>query len=183
MRRRDRGRQLLQVAEEVIAERGFQAASMDEIAVRAGVTKPVLYDHFGSKDGLLAAVIARAGGQLREAVQRAVTDAEGPEEELARGVHAYFEFIEEHAPTWSSLLGEAAAMTAAAGAVEEIRKAAPERTAKGVKAPGAGMRSRPAKRHNREGWGACMFSTTITGTPTPHRPWYGAPARTAARTR
>src|SRR5437762_5626181 len=122
MRRGDRGRQLLRVAEEVIAERGFQSASMEEIADRAGVTKPVLYDHFGSKDGLLAAVIARSGVNLREAVQRAVAGADGPEEELARGVHAYFGFIEEHAPTWSTLLGEAAAMTAAAGAVEEIRR-------------------------------------------------------------
>ena len=83
MRRGDRGRQLLAVAEEVIAERGFQSASMEEIADRAGVTKPVLYDHFGSKDGLLAAVIAQSWVNLREAVQRAVAGADGPEEELA----------------------------------------------------------------------------------------------------
>lgn len=121
MRRDDRARQLLEVAEAVISERGFQSASMDEIADRAGVTKPVLYDHFGSKDGLLAAVVRRAGGELRAAVVAAVAGAPGPEEALARGLRSYFEFVRSHAPAWHVLVSEAAAAGSAAGAMEEVR--------------------------------------------------------------
>jgi len=94
---------------------------MDEIADRAGVTKPVLYDHFGSKDGLLAAVVRRAGSELRAAVASAVAGAPGPEQALARGLRSYFEFIRSHAPAWHVLLSEAAAMGSAAGALEDVR--------------------------------------------------------------
>ena len=97
MRRPDRERQLIEVAEAVFAERGYTAASMDEVAERAGITKPVLYDHFGSKDGLLAAVILRAGAEMRAAVGRAVADAASPEDALERGLRAYFAFIDRHA--------------------------------------------------------------------------------------
>lgn len=121
MLRPDRARQLVAVAEQTIAERGFQAVSMEEIAERAGVTKPVLYDHFGSKDGLLAAVVARAGHDLETRVVAAVRTASGAEDALARGLRAYFTFVAEHAPAWSVLLTEAAASAAAASAVEAIR--------------------------------------------------------------
>jgi len=56
-----REQQLLDVAEQVFAEQGYSAASMDDIAIRAGVTKPVLYSHFGSKEGLVVACVAKTG--------------------------------------------------------------------------------------------------------------------------
>ena len=56
MSRAEREAQLIEVAERTFSERGFKGVSMDEIAERAQISKPVLYDHFGSKDGLLAAV-------------------------------------------------------------------------------------------------------------------------------
>src|SRR6266545_370487 len=58
MSRADRERQMLAVAEQVFAERGYRAASMDDIAERVGVSKPMLYEYFGSKDGLMRATIA-----------------------------------------------------------------------------------------------------------------------------
>ena len=119
--RAERSLQLLTVAEEVFAERGIRAAAMDEIADRAGVTKPVLYDHFGSKDGLLAAVIARAGADLRTAIQATVTGADTAEEALLRGFTAYFEFIDQHRAAWSRLLSETGDNSAAAGALEDVR--------------------------------------------------------------
>jgi AcrR family transcriptional regulator len=129
MPRADRSRQLLDTAEQVFAERGFQAASMDDIAERAGVTKPVLYDHFGSKDGLLAAVISRAGGELAAVTEAAVRAAAGdgsgpgdPRGSLAAGLHAYFTFLDRHASAWSVLVSETAASSAAAGELEVIRR-------------------------------------------------------------
>lgn len=120
--RLQRTRQLIEVAEAVFAERGIAAASMDEIAGRAGVTKPILYDHFGSKDGLLAAVIARAGADLGRAVERAVADARDADDALARGLRAYFTFMEEHRAAWLALLNETATNSAGAKALEDIRR-------------------------------------------------------------
>ena len=119
--REERARQLLATAEQVFADRGIAAASMDEIAERAGVTKPVLYDHFGSKDGLLAAVIERAGADLGTAVESVVAEADGPDAALARGLRAYFTFMQEHRKAWLALLNETATNTAGAKALEKIR--------------------------------------------------------------
>lgn len=121
--RDERSRQLLDVAETVFTERGVQASSMEEIAERAGVTKPVLYDHYGSKDRLVAAVVTRAGHILGEAVLRAVTSAASPERALARGLHAYFAFIEERRAGLHSLLSEGVVPGSdAARALELVRK-------------------------------------------------------------
>jgi AcrR family transcriptional regulator len=121
MPRADRSAQLLEVAEQVFAERGFRLASMDEIADRAGITKPVLYDHFGSKDGLLAAVVESARDDLREAVTAAVTSAADSEHALSAGLRAYFDYLAAHAASWTVLLTEAEASSAAAEAMEAIR--------------------------------------------------------------
>jgi AcrR family transcriptional regulator len=95
---------------------------MAEIAARAGVTKPVLYDHFGSKDGLLAEVIRRAGADLRAALEAAVTSASSPEDALGRGLRTYFEFIERHAASWIVLLSEGGGSPAGTQALEEVRR-------------------------------------------------------------
>jgi AcrR family transcriptional regulator len=122
MRRDQRNQQLVAVAETVFAERGIAATTMEEIAERAGVTKPILYTHFGSKDGLLAAVIARAGTDLGAAVEGAVADAAGPEDAFARGLHAYFSFMDQHRAAWLALLTETTTNSAAAEALEGIRE-------------------------------------------------------------
>ncbi|CAB0641083.1 hypothetical protein CIPA99_00821 [Corynebacterium diphtheriae] len=54
-----RREQLIAIGREVFAERGFDGASMEEIAARAGVSKPVVYEHFGGKEGLYAVIVDR----------------------------------------------------------------------------------------------------------------------------
>ncbi len=120
--RAQREEQLLTVAQAIFAERGFRGPSMDEIAVRAGVTKPVLYDHFGSKDGLVGACIRRAGGQLLDDVARAVAAAQGPEQVLRAGFAAFFRFAESRGQVWFMLIGENSVIGPAAEALEEIRR-------------------------------------------------------------
>lgn len=122
MPRAERSAQLLEVAEAVFADRGIAAASMEEIADRAGVTKPVLYHHFGSKDGLLGAVIDRAGAELGKAVEDAVLGAEDADDALARGLSAYFTFMAKHRAAWLALLNETASNGAGAEALERIRQ-------------------------------------------------------------
>jgi AcrR family transcriptional regulator len=120
--RAEREEQLLAVAQAVFAERGFRSPSMDEIALRAGVTKPVLYDHFGSKDGLIAACIRHAGAQLLRDVDTAVTAASGPQEILEAGFAAFFGFVESFGQGWFMLIGENSVVGPAADALESIRR-------------------------------------------------------------
>ncbi len=121
MSRDERSRQLLDVAEAMFAERATTAVTMDEIAERAGVTKPVLYDHFGSKSGLLAACIARARLELQRSTEEAVAAGETGADALYRGLHAFFAFVQDHAPTWAVLVAESQLDAEAAAEVERVR--------------------------------------------------------------
>jgi AcrR family transcriptional regulator len=116
--RAERERQILDAAVAVFGERGYQNASMDQVAERVGVTKPVLYTHFGSKDGLLLACIARARADLLEVTSAAAASASTPEEMLRRGTLAFFDYLDRRTPAWTLLCSESAV---AGEAIEEIR--------------------------------------------------------------
>jgi AcrR family transcriptional regulator len=116
--RAERERQILDAAVSVFGERGYQNASMDQVAERVGVTKPVLYTHFGSKHGLLLACIARARAELLEVTSAAATAAATPEEMLRSGTLAFFDYLEREAPAWTLLYSESAVT---GEAIEQIR--------------------------------------------------------------
>ena len=123
MARADRRTQLVDTAEQVFVEQGFAAASMEDVADAAGVTKPVIYDHFGSKDGLLAAVVARLGDQMLEQTVQAAGAVTTPEDALREGLTAYFRFVDRHAGAWSLLLSEVAPGTLASQEADRVRNA------------------------------------------------------------
>ncbi|WP_227023081.1 TetR/AcrR family transcriptional regulator [Actinomadura rubrobrunea] len=106
MSRAERERQMLDVAEQVFGERGYRGTSMDEIAERCGVSKPMLYEYFGSKDGLLLACIGRAKAELHEVTEKAMAGASTPDDVLWRGMLAYFSFIDSHSRPFAMLLQE-----------------------------------------------------------------------------
>jgi AcrR family transcriptional regulator len=91
-----RRRQLLEVALRVFAEQGFYVTSMSDIAEAAGVTKPVLYQHFTSKRQLYGELLAEVGSQIQEAITKAVASANTPREQVERGFAAYFGFVDDH---------------------------------------------------------------------------------------
>ncbi|MCE3555885.1 TetR/AcrR family transcriptional regulator [Pseudonocardia sp. RS11V-5] len=134
--RAERERQILDAAVTVFSERGYANASMDAVAERVGVTKPVLYTHFGSKEGLLLACVSRARTELLEVTSEAAFAAEGPEDMLRRGTLAFFRFLDDRAPAFTLLYSEA---SIAAEAVEAIRAQQTDFIAGllGVAAPGA----------------------------------------------
>lgn len=107
---------MMVVAEQVFTERGYVAASMDEIAERVGVSKPMLYEYFGSKEGLLAACIRSARAELLQVTSGAALRQDTPEQMLRAGLAAYFRFIREHSKTWLLLNGESAVIGPAAAA-------------------------------------------------------------------
>ncbi|MFI6028684.1 TetR/AcrR family transcriptional regulator [Amycolatopsis magusensis] len=123
MPRAERERQMVEVAEAVFAERGYVAASMDDIAERVGVSKPMLYEYFNSKEGLLLACIEQARSELRTATEEAVAKATDAEDALRRGLLAFFVFIRERRQSWSLLRHEMTLIgTPAADGIEATRR-------------------------------------------------------------
>lgn len=100
-----RRRQLLDVAQEVFAEQGFHATSMDEIAEAAGVTKPVLYQHFDSKRLLYLELLEDVGQQLLDKITAATAQARTPREQVEFGFDAYFRFVAERQSAFRLLFG------------------------------------------------------------------------------
>jgi len=94
--RQVRERQVLGLAEELFAERGYHGASMDELARRAGVSKPVIYDLIGSKDQLFEACVQRVADELAARVAAAVADEPEPLRKLHAGAVAFFQFVAAH---------------------------------------------------------------------------------------
>ncbi|TNC18886.1 TetR/AcrR family transcriptional regulator [Amycolatopsis alkalitolerans] len=123
MPRAERERQMIEVAEAVFAEHGYAAASMDEIAERVGVSKPMLYEYFHSKEGLLLACIAGSRAELRQVTEEAVVNATSAEDALSRGLLAFFVYIRERRQAWSLLRHEMALIgTSAADEIEAVRR-------------------------------------------------------------
>ena len=124
--RAERERQLLDVAEATFAEQGYSDATMEQIATRAGITKPVIYDHFGSKERLLSAVVARNRGELLGAISSALNTLGSharPEDYFRAGVRAFMEFFEARQPSFRAYQQQAAILGAAGGDIEQLRQA------------------------------------------------------------
>jgi len=92
--RDERRGQLLAAASEVFVDRGYHAAGMDEIADRAGVSKPVLYQHFTSKLELYLAVLQRHADNLVSGVRQALRTTTDNRQRVRAAVDAFFDFIE-----------------------------------------------------------------------------------------
>ena len=97
--------QLLAVALRVFAERGYHPTSMNDLAEAAGVTKPVLYQHFRSKRALYLELLEDVGEQLRDAIDKATTEAGTPREQVHAGFRAYFEFVARKQLAFQLLFG------------------------------------------------------------------------------
>ena len=89
----ERRQQLLDVALAAFAADGFHHTSMNELAEAAGVTKPVLYQHFGSKRELYLEVLREVGGRMVDDVAKAIAPANGPRQQVEAGFRAYFEWV------------------------------------------------------------------------------------------
>jgi AcrR family transcriptional regulator len=88
-----RRQQLVNVALELFAHRGYRATTMDDIAEAAGVTKPLVYQHFSSKRALYLELVDSIARELLVAVRRAVLQAEGPRQQVELGFAAYFRLV------------------------------------------------------------------------------------------
>jgi AcrR family transcriptional regulator len=91
----DRREQLLAVGRTLFAEKGFEGTSVEEIAARADVSKPVVYEHFGGKEGMYAVIVDREVEALLSALTGALSDKGHPKQLVQRAALALLGYIEQ----------------------------------------------------------------------------------------
>ena len=101
----ERRSQLVVTAQRLFADRGYRATTMDDIAHAAGVTKPLLYQHFASKRALYLELVQHVSDELVAALRSAHGRAGGPRELVEHGYRAYFEMIVTHRDAFRLVFG------------------------------------------------------------------------------
>lgn len=122
MPRERREREILDVAGTIFARAGYHSASMDEIADSAGVSKPMIYTYFGSKEGLYLAYIERAGSDLQERLITASAPDSRPASLVRARITEFLAFVEEHGDGWRVLFREVGSTQPIAEQVAELRE-------------------------------------------------------------
>ena len=92
----ERRQQLLDVAVETFSKQGYASTSMNDVADAAGVTKPVLYQHFRSKKELFLELLRDLGGRLGDELTEAMAGAGSPRGQVEQGMLAYFRWVDDH---------------------------------------------------------------------------------------
>ena len=104
--------QLIEIARVLFAKRGYEATSVEEIADRAKVSKPIVYEHFGGKEGLYAVVVDREVRSLLDRIAAALT-AGHPRELLEQAALALLDYIEEEPHGFRVLVRESPVLSPA----------------------------------------------------------------------
>ncbi len=107
MTARLRREQLLDVTIEIVGEQGFQAVSIQSVARRAGISRPIVYEHFGDLHGLLEALVERETSRaLAQISETALGDLTGgdPVALMQESLRAYLAAVEHHPTTWQLVL-------------------------------------------------------------------------------
>ncbi|MBW4704132.1 MULTISPECIES: TetR/AcrR family transcriptional regulator [Actinomycetes] len=102
-----REQQMLDAAVKVFSRRGFHAASMDEIAEDAGISKPMVYAYLGTKEELFIACLHRETARMMLAIAGAAAPDLPPDQRLWRGLRAFFGFVGAHRDGWAVLYRQA----------------------------------------------------------------------------
>lgn len=104
----ERRAQLLDVTKEMVGEQGFHAVSIEAVARRAGISRPIVYGHFGDLEALLEAMVEReserALNQLATILPTALADSAGPREDLLAGLRGYLGAVRADPITWKLVL-------------------------------------------------------------------------------
>jgi len=101
----ERREQLLESAMEIFAAQGFHETSMNDVALAAGVTKPVLYQHFDSKRDLYMALIDEAGSRLMAAITTTPLARSSGRQRTELGFRAYFDWVRNDNAAFTLLFG------------------------------------------------------------------------------
>ena len=121
MRAPERRAQLIDVARQTFGRNGFHRVSMEEVAREAGVTKPVLYDHFPSKEALYLALLDADAAALGERVHAALQAPTNNRERIHASFKAYFDFVDEHAEGFLLMMQESMNPASVSSSVADVR--------------------------------------------------------------
>jgi AcrR family transcriptional regulator len=103
-----RREQLLDATKEIVGEQGFHAVSIEAVARRAGITRPVVYEHFGDLEGLLEALVEREGAralaQLAQILPARLQPDASPRDDLLTALRGYLEAVQADPVTWRLVL-------------------------------------------------------------------------------
>jgi len=116
---RERREQLLLVGRSVFAEKGYEAASIEEIAERAKVSKPIVYEHFGGKQGLYAVVVDREVQRLLSGIMGALRD-DHPRVLLEQAASAFLTYIETEPDGFRILVRDTPPMLTTSGTLASV---------------------------------------------------------------
>lgn len=112
---------MLDAAVVVFSRQGYHDASMDEIAERAGISKPMVYAYLGGKEELFITCLHREATRLIEAVAERVRPDAAPDEQLWHGLSAFFGFVGAHRDGWAVLYRQARGQEPFAAEVDAMR--------------------------------------------------------------
>ena len=115
----ERRLQLVGIGRRLFAERGYEATSIEEISHQAGVSKPVVYEHFGGKEGLYAVVVHREVERLLTSFTGALS-ADSPRRLLQQATMALLTYVEDHADGFRILVRESPVPLADSGGFATI---------------------------------------------------------------
>ena len=120
MTRSERREQLIDVARALFAERGLEGTSVEEISAHAGVSKPVVYEHFGGKEGLYAVVVDREVRALHDSIRTAITTPRAnPRALIELGTLALLDYIDDN-PNGFRILSRDSSATSPEGSFATI---------------------------------------------------------------
>ena len=115
-----RREQLVEIGRELFGQRGYEATSIEEIAARADVSKPVVYEHFGGKEGLYAVVVDREMQLLLDRFASALSAPGHPRELLERAALVLLDYIEEDTDGFRVLTRDAPAVSTGSGGFSSL---------------------------------------------------------------
>jgi AcrR family transcriptional regulator len=115
----ERRSQLISVGRTVFAERGYDATSVEEIAERAGVSKPIVYEHFGGKEGLYAVIVDREMEQVIAAVSAAISQGSA-RDRVGAATIAFLKYVKEQPDGFAVLSRDAPANVGMASLLAEV---------------------------------------------------------------
>ena len=119
-----RRERILDAATKVFAEDGYDRASFGAIAAVAGVSRPVVYDHFGSKKELHLVLLERERDRILEHVTGELAASATPEERVARALDAFYAYVEANPYAWRMLFRDTANDSETATAQRRIQSEA-----------------------------------------------------------
>jgi len=114
----ERRAQLIEVGRGVFARHGYEGTSVEEIAKRAKVSKPIIYEHFGGKEGLYAVIVDREMEYVERRIAEAISSG-SPRERVERASLAFLSYVRDH-PDGFAVLSQDSPLTSSRGTMSSL---------------------------------------------------------------